>query len=278
MPPQMYGAPIVPVNYGIARGNRQLMYSPMQMQMQQLRAARAGGIPFRGSGIQSRAALMGVPMTPIIARQAQFGMAVPNPYLVTGAVGRNGYNPAYGGLEGNNLGNNPIPAKEDGFNFTVGFQTDGKGGMNTAFRPVDSLPDFIADASNETIDEFKRIIRQSNATYDQKLEQIGGLVKDLDETAQERFRLFKIASPTTTKAPETATSHPPTPISTKASGARRRKPVSSFTVPSSFDEITEIANDQTLPEKERWRRIVAIYTELEPSTLNEYEVRFEDMK
>uniref|UniRef100_A0AC35GUZ1 DUF148 domain-containing protein n=1 Tax=Panagrolaimus sp. PS1159 TaxID=55785 RepID=A0AC35GUZ1_9BILA len=126
-----------------------------------------------------------------------------------------------------------------------------------------SLPKFLEGAPEETITEFKRIIRQPNVTYDNKMKEVEKLVSDLDGVHQQLYHQFMDESDKTQQTKRDAIHKTVEGMSEDAQGQ--------------FAKISAILTNPALPEEERWNRILTIYGKLEPSLRNEFEEKFKPL-
>uniref|UniRef100_A0AC35FRZ0 Uncharacterized protein n=1 Tax=Panagrolaimus sp. PS1159 TaxID=55785 RepID=A0AC35FRZ0_9BILA len=141
---------------------------------------------------------------------------------------------------------------------------------------IESLPPFLQGAPIEVINEFKRILRQPQLSYDAKVQQVQELVNTLSPDRQQLYQQFmsqqqyqaEISSPSTLPPPQLLHRQPTRPPSRMPQRSPPRGD-------DGFSMISKIIEDESIPENERWKQIVAIYGEAEPRVKNENPFAFD---
>uniref|UniRef100_A0AC34FD45 Uncharacterized protein n=1 Tax=Panagrolaimus sp. ES5 TaxID=591445 RepID=A0AC34FD45_9BILA len=144
--------------------------------------------------------------------------------------------------------------------------------------PTESLPPFLQGAPIEIIEEFKRILRQPQLSYDEKVQQVQALILTLSPDRQQLYNQFmgqqnqQTSSTLSPASPQLLHRQPTRPPSRMP----QRSPSLNKSNDDGFSKITRILQDESIPEDERWKQIVGIYGEkVEPRVKSENPFAFE---
>ncbi|KAE9548817.1 hypothetical protein FO519_007970 [Halicephalobus sp. NKZ332] len=163
-----------------------------------------------------------------------------------------------------NFANHPRALGSPQFNPMVsGFNENSRPEQVAKRNSEGSLPKFLEGADEITIKEFKRIIRQPNMTYENKIKQVDELVQTLDESKQILYKQFMREGD-------------------ELEGKRRAEIHKTVSVMSEdaqkiFAKISAILTNPQMPEEERWSRILTIYGNIDPKLRNEFENKFKPL-
>ncbi|KAI1727397.1 hypothetical protein Ddc_04700 [Ditylenchus destructor] len=157
----------------------------------------------------------------------------------------------------------PIPAAFGTPLAGAAFQTEDQAGPQPQQQPQaseSSLPKFLQGASQDAIDEFKRIIRTPNSTYAFQVKQIENLVSKLDLEKQELYKQFMKENDDQEQQHRDRIHSTVTQMSAKAQ--------------EQFAKISAVLRNPGVPDQERWDRVLNLYSKMDPELRNEFEQKF----
>uniref|UniRef100_A0A7E4VHX7 DUF148 domain-containing protein n=1 Tax=Panagrellus redivivus TaxID=6233 RepID=A0A7E4VHX7_PANRE len=138
-----------------------------------------------------------------------------------------------------------------------------EGSVNVESK-VSSLPEFLNNADEKIVTEFKTILRTKNMTYDAKIKQIEAeIVPQLDDNHQLQYQKFMKQGDETQQM--------------KRDAIHSKVAQMTGDAQTKFATIAAILKDPSLLEHQRWDKIVEIYNGLEPGLRDEFEAKFADM-
>uniref|UniRef100_A0A914Z5J1 Uncharacterized protein n=1 Tax=Panagrolaimus superbus TaxID=310955 RepID=A0A914Z5J1_9BILA len=132
--------------------------------------------------------------------------------------------------------------------------------------------------------KFKRILRQPQTSYDEKVQQVQALILTLSPDRQQIYNQFMGQQQQQQQQQQSSTSlPPPSPqlLYRQPTRSPSRMPQQSLSNNNKnnndgFSKITRILQDESIPENERWKQIVGIYGEIEPRVKSENPFAFDE--